>query len=190
MLRRLLLAVRESALFYLLGFAAAVKWTRYAIAVPGIVLAAGPQATPQEGPVWSWFAACGGPAMAIEVQLDGATVFMAEFPVCRADRESVVGQGQRIGRIRFSLTPVRPIVWEGYRDARDITKAGQVLDGDLWQAGADPDDLLIGVSFSDGHAIYMNTIHIAHPTRPDESEIAGGLKVVTYPLANGSETKK
>ena len=163
---------------------------RCAVVALGMRLVAGPQAAALEGPVWSWFATCGGPAMAIEVRLDGATVCKAEFPVCRADRESVESQGQRIGKIRFSVSPLRSIVWRGYRDATAITKAGQVLEADLWQAGADPDDFLIGVSFSDHNAIYMNTIHIAHPTRRDESEIAKGLTVVTYPLTNGGEGKK
>jgi len=163
---------------------------RCAVLALGMLLVAGPQAAAQEGPVWSWFATCGGPAMAIEVRLDGATICKAEFPVCHADRERVESQGQWIGKIRFSFSPSRSIIWKGYRDTTDITKAGQVLKADLWQAGADPDDLLIGVSFSDQNTIYMNTIHIAHPTRRDESEIAKGLTVVTYPLTNGSEGKK
>jgi hypothetical protein len=30
----------------------------------------------------------------------------------------------------------------------------------------------------------MNSIHIAHPTQRDETEIAKGLVVVTYPASN------
>jgi hypothetical protein len=60
----------------------------------------------------------------------------------------------------------------------------------IWQAGADPDVLVIGLSFSDGHMIYMNTLHIAHPSQRDESEVATGLTVVTYPVVTATEKAK
>ena len=120
--------------------------------------------------------------MSIEIQLDGSTISRTEFPVCRAERDRPESQGQHIGRIRFSFKPSRSIVWKGYRDEKDVTKAGQTLDADIWQAGADPDALVIGVSFSDRNAIHMNTIHIAHPTRRDESEVAQGLNVISFPV--------
>jgi len=141
-----------------------------------------PHVAAQEGPVWFWFAACDGSAMGIEVQLDKTTIYQSEFPVCRADRASPVSQGQRIGKIHFTFKPSRSIVWEGYRDTKDTTKAGHVLEADIWQAGADPDDLVIGLSVADARSIYMNTVHIAHPSQRDVSEVAAGLTVVTYPV--------
>jgi len=149
-----------------------------------------PHVAAAEGPVWFWFAACDGPAMGIEIQLDKSTIYQSVFPVCRVDRASPVSQGQRIGKIRFTFKPGRPIVWEGYRDTKDTTEAGQLLEADIWQAGADPDDLLIGLSFADARSIHMNTIHIAHPSRRDESEVAAGLTVATFPVVTATEKAK
>jgi hypothetical protein len=149
-----------------------------------------PRVGAEEGPVWCWFAACGGPAMGIEIQLDDTIVYQSVFPVCRVDRADPVSQGQRIGKIHFTFRPGRPIVWEGYRDTKDTTKAGHLLEADLWQAGADPDDLIIGLSFADARTIYMNTVHIAHPSQRDESVVAAGLRVVTYPVVAATEKAK
>jgi hypothetical protein len=150
----------------------------------------GRQVTAEEGPVWFWLAACDGPALHLEVQLDGTTLHESVFPICRADRSSPVSQGQRIGKIHFTFTPGRAIVWEGYRDTRDTTKAGQPLDAEIWQAGADTDAILMGVSFSDTRYTYANTIHIAHPAGRDKSELATGLTVMTEPFAAVGEQKQ
>ena len=142
-----------------------------------------------EKPVWFWSATCSGPAMGVEVSLDGVTLLKVALPLCRADRESVHSQGQQTARIEFSFVPTRPIVWEGYRDPPIKSKTGQLLEGDIWQAGADPDDLILGVSFLDSHLIYMNTVHVAHPTQRDETEIEPGLTLSTYPFTSGSEKR-
>jgi hypothetical protein len=134
----------------------------------------------EEGPVWFWLSGCGGPDMAIEVRLDGKLLHKSVVPICRAVREDAAAQGQSSGRIEVRFTAPRAIVWEGYRDGPDRTKAGQELTLDIWQAGADPEDLLLGVDVMDGKAIHMNTLHIAHPFKRDRSEIASGLEVVTY----------
>ena len=41
--------------------------------------------------------------------------------------------------------------------------------------------MTLGVSFVSGKRIVMNTIHVAHPAARDESTIAMGLVVRTYP---------
>ncbi len=155
-----------------------------------ILFLAGAAKAAEEGPVWFWFATCSGPVMGIEVRFDKATIVKVAVPLCQADRGSADNQGQRVGKIRFSFRPTRAIVWEGYRETDNKTKAGQLLDGDIWQAGADPGVLLVGVSFADAHFIYMNTIHIAHPAQPDETKIADGLTILTYPIDTGSEKKR
>lgn len=81
----------------------------------------------------------------------------------------------------FSFRSGRPVVWDGYRDQKDRTAAGQVIEASLWQAGAEPDAVLIGVSFSTPDRVLMNTIHIAHPDRRTESTVAAGLTVSSYP---------
>ena len=130
--------------------------------------------------VWYWFATCGGPTMALEVQLDGVRLYQASFPVCRADRASPQSQGEA-ARFSFWFEPRRAIVWTGYRDRPDSTSAHQRVEGDVWQAGADSGDLVLGLSFMTPSRIMMNTTHIARPGAPDTTVIARGLVVLTYP---------
>jgi hypothetical protein len=140
-----------------------------------------------EGPVWFWFSTCGGPLMTLEVQVDTRVLHRSTFPLCRANREAVQSQGQ-VGRIEVTWRSNRAIVWEGYRDAADRTAANEELEVDIWQAGADPDTMILGVSAmtgnsrmpSDSRRIVMNTVHIAHPSGRDESAIASGVVVRTY----------
>ena len=155
--------------------------TRRAILVAAVMFIA-VRATAAEAPVWFWFATCGGPVMGLEVTLDGATLYRGEFPICRAARASRSGQGQEAGRVRFLVKPDRSITWVGYREPAAVSTPGHLLNADIWQAGADAEDLLLGVSVSDERDIFMNTIHIAHPGKRDESSIADGLKVVTFPV--------
>lgn len=103
----------------------------------------------REEPVWFWFATCGGPLMTLEVQADNRIVHKSTFPLCRANREAVQSQGQA-GRIEFTWRPNRVVVWEGYREAEDRSAANQVLEGNIWQAGAEPGTMTFGVSFVSG----------------------------------------
>lgn len=154
-------------------------WTLVAaIAIAGVLPAA--PTTARDDSVWFWFSTCGGPMMTVEVKFDGASLSKTSVPVCRAPRGSAASQGQA-GRTDFVFTAPRGITWTGYRDAADRTRAGERIEGDLWQAGGEPDALLIGISFMTTDRILINTIHIAHPTRRDETAIARGLVVLTYP---------
>jgi hypothetical protein len=73
--------------------------------------------------------------------------------------------------------------WSRSRTDQRTTKAGRRLDVDIWQAGADPSDILLGVSVSDSESVYINTIHIAYPEKPNTTLIADGLVVSTHPLS-------
>jgi hypothetical protein len=127
--------------------------------------------------------------MNLEVRLDEHPIYKSSFPLCRTKRSTLHGQGDQ-RKLQFVFKPGRPIVWEGYRDEDNKTAPDAVIVGDIWLAGADPSDLLLGLSFSSGDSIYMNTIHIAHPYRQDQSEIASGLIVITKPVAFSGRTRK
>jgi len=137
------------------------------------------QAT-KEGPAWFWFSTCGGPMMTLEVRLDKRILHKAAFPICRAQRDSVHSQGQS-AKIELSFTAGRVIQWTGYRDEGDRSKADDVLELDIWQAGTDPPALTLGVSVAGPGRLLMNTLHITEPNRRQETRIAAGLVVVTYP---------
>ena len=139
-------------------------------------------ASSQPNRVWFWFSNCGPQQLALNVTFDGSSLYRANIPICQATRTSTKSHAER-RNISFAFKPSRAIKWEGYRDDNPVTSAGHPLTIDLWEAGADPDDLLIGVSVSDSHQIYMNTIHIAYPDKPSSSEIATGLVVSMAPIS-------
>ena len=140
------------------------------------------------GLVWYWFANCNGPEMAIAVNLDSETLYKSSFSICQARRASAPSQGQKT-RVEFTFRPARRIEWHGYRDEGDKTEAHQPLTCSLWQAGADPNDLLIGVTFDDANGIHMNAIHIAKPAERTRSDIARGLVIETYPVEEGKPSE-
>jgi len=118
--------------------------------------------------------------MTVEVQFDHHAVSQTSFPVCKALRSSVNASGGQ-GRVSYSFAPGRPIVWRGYRSNHDTTRANQRVTGDIWEAGADPDALTLGIGFSVPERLTMNTLHVAHPGKADTTVIARGLFVLTYP---------
>lgn len=130
--------------------------------------------------VWYWFVSCDSLDMTLEVQLDEMTISKSTFPICHAFRDSIPAENQQ-KKVIFSFRPKRKIVWSGYRDEDDETKAGELIRGSIWQAGADPGYLVIGVAFFSSERILMNTLHIAYPSKRESSEIAKGLVVTTYP---------
>jgi len=133
-----------------------------------------------EQPVWYWFTPWGGPTIDLEVRFDRATICQSKIPLCHVDRGSIkVGGHDR--RIHFSFQPHRENKWSGYRDGEDVTKAGISPDGYLWEAGADPEDILVGVTLSDAKGIHVNAIHVALPHKRTETEIAAGLVIITRP---------
>jgi hypothetical protein len=144
------------------------------------------QVSPEE-PVWFWFTNCGGPAMTLEVRLDKTIIFKSSFPLCHANRSSFSGKGE-FKRLQFAFKPPRAIVWKGYRSEEgDPTPANQVIEAHIWLAGSDPDALLLGAVFTSSNTIYMNSIHVARPGRRDQTEMAPGLVITTYPPKRAKE---
>jgi hypothetical protein len=141
-----------------------------------------------EAPVWFWFSTCGGPLMALEVQLDATAIFKGSFPTCQANRSSSYRQGQS-SRLEFFFRADREIVWEGYRDEVEQTSSGQRLECQLWQAGADANRVTLGVVFLDEDRIHMNTLHVMKPGVETRTEIADGLVLLTYPVTTVDDSK-
>jgi hypothetical protein len=146
-----------------------------------LAVTASPALASQEEPVWFWFASCGGLVMKLEVRLDQNIIYQSSFPLCRAERSSVYSEGQK-KKLDFVFNAPRAIVWQGYRDEDNTTDPNQEIKGDIWLAGADPNAVILGVSFVSHGSIYMNTLHIAYPDRREVSEIESGLVIITEPV--------
>ncbi len=123
--------------------------------------------------------------MKLEVRLDQKSIYESSFPLCRAERSTAYSEGQK-KKLEFLFKPQRTIVWQGYRDEDNTTDPDQEIEGNIWLAGADPNAMILGVSFVSRGSIYMNTIHIAYPERREVSEIEPGLVIITEPVANAS----
>lgn len=119
--------------------------------------------------------------MKLEVQLDKKTVFTTTFSVALTGR-TAIPQRSYSKKIRFSFKPERSIIWSGYRDDDVVSAAKRRIVCDIWMAGADEDGIILGVSFDRCSAILMNTLHLGLPTAVAQSEITGGLMVVTSPV--------
>ena len=131
---------------------------------------------------WYWFGACAAPtATGVEVRLDGRLLHRAAFSLCHMRRGDVTDR-QRRAQLRFAFCGGR--VFQGeYRTTRADT-----VEGYIWEAGGDPDAVILGISFSPKRPtpaqsqVLLNTLHIVDPTRARVSVLDAGLTIRTYPI--------
>jgi hypothetical protein len=132
----------------------------------------------QHDTVWAWFTRCRQQRnVAFDVRLDQRVIYHSSFPICRVERQM---EPQK--HLEFSFKAPRSIVWKGYRsDEGDTTVANTEFEVFIWQAGGDPDDLLLGVGVSAADGLHMNTILILRPDTSSLDQLADGLSVRTHP---------
>lgn len=137
----------------------------------------GQSASPDVGSVWFWFGACkGGKTMGVELSVDGKTVYQSTFRACRMQR-SDARNGSR-GKTEIFRFPGG----HTFQNTYGTTKREQV-ECNIWQAGADPDDMLLGVSFVAHNQVLLNTVHIVRPGRRTQSKLDPDVVIKTYPIA-------
>jgi len=122
---------------------------------------------------WHWFESCGGTRnLELVVLLDGKAVYRSRFAVCRNSGPTLTAEHRKIV---FHFKGGR--VFQGkYR-----TLATQTIEANIWQAGADSDALLLGVTFVSDRVL-LNSIHVAKPDSTSESQLDRGVVVRTFPL--------
>ena len=122
--------------------------------------------------LWSWFGSCGAKRfMGIQIALNGKVIYRSSFPVCPiGDRSKEVQK-----TVVFSMKGGHVFQGEYH------TTAAQTIEGNIWQAGADPGVILLGMSFDSQNQILLNTVHIAKVGRESRTEIDRGLIVRTFP---------
>jgi hypothetical protein len=54
------------------------------------------------------------------------------------------------------------------------------IEGNIWEAGKDPNDIIFGVSFVAKNQIMLNGIHIAEIKKASKTDLAVGLIIKTY----------
>jgi hypothetical protein len=119
--------------------------------------------------------------MRLEVLLSGNVIHRSSFPICSiTDRSEEVDNQQKI--VAFSFKGGYVFQSE-YHTART-----QTIEGNIWQAGADPGAILFGISFTSQNQILLNTIHVAKPESESTSEIDRGLIVRTFPIIGTAQS--
>jgi len=113
--------------------------------------------------------------MGVDVLIDGKAVYHLEFRACLMNSKDAKSQRQ---------DGIRAFYVSGGRTFQSTyhTKKTEKIEGNIWQAGADPDALLLGLSFMTKDQVLLNTIHIVKPGKATQSEVDSGIVVKTYPM--------
>jgi hypothetical protein len=130
-------------------------------------------------PVWYWFQNCAQKGtMGIEVTVDGKSVYKSSFPICKTTNAPADDRDGKQKILAFAFKGGRTFQGE-YQ-----TTSAEMLEGNIWQAGADADDLLLGVSFvsKKQNQTLLNTVQIARPDRRSLEEVDTGIFVETFPV--------
>jgi hypothetical protein len=139
-----------------------------------------PYSSPQDiriprQPLWYWAGSCEKKYLELEVLLNGRLIHRSSFAICRVIERPGTADGQ--DRIQVFSFPGGHVFQGKLKTART-----QAIEGNVWQAGADPDAILLGLTFSSSNRLLLNTIHVAKPDKESISEIDRGLNVRTYPI--------
>lgn len=146
-----------------------------------VIGAANAADNPSGQAAWFWHTSCGDKGLSIDVILANKAVYHTEVPICRMVGSQAAAAKDNDG-LTFSLTPILPIVFSGYRATNEFVPAGTPLEMSVWQAGADPDTLTLGVSVADAKEIYVNTLFFAKPDAETSEELGTGLVMITKPI--------
>ena len=129
------------------------------------------EAAPNEPPVWHWYSECAKQQkVELKMLLDGAVIYKSTFSACSMPRSSIVPEPKQRG-LEFTLPA------KGNQRLKVPTKIP--VEGNIWEAGSDPDAILVGVSFATKDQVLLNTLHIAEMGKTTTSQLARGLFVVT-----------
>jgi hypothetical protein len=140
---------------------------------------AAPQSPAPASPVWRWFQNCAAKTtMAMNVTVDGKSVFKSSFPICKTTNASADDRGTKQRILVFTFKGGHTF------QGKYQTTSAETVEGNIWQAGAEASGLLLGVSFvsKKQNQILLNTIHIAQPDHRSVEEVDNGIFVETRPV--------
>jgi len=121
--------------------------------------------------VWTWSKQCeDNHKLGVTISLERKVLYRGVLSICRGSRE-----GEN-GRVSFHFAGSHLFQGE-YR-----TRSTDSIEGDIWQAGGEPDVLILGISFETKKQILLNTLHIARPDKQTSSELDKSLFITTHPL--------
>jgi len=118
--------------------------------------------------VVSWSEKCPSATyISVELSVDGRSAYSRAIPVCLTERNSLPA-----ATLSTTLQTVRSHFGEPSRTPLEV---------DFWEASADPDALVLGISFNSKQQVWLNTVHVAFADREAVAELAPGVSLKTYP---------
>ena len=144
----------------------------------GVLVAARPafpSSDSQQGEdrVWYWFEDCtDGKTIGFNLSLDGKIIRHLEFLACPMERTDKRGTHEESFFIVGGHT---------FQDEYH-TKSTDKITVDIWEAGADPGDLILGIAFTAKEQILLNTAHIVKLDKVSRFDLDRGLVARSYPL--------
>ncbi len=110
----------------------------------------------------------------LRITLDGTPIYHGVLAACPEMLPDALRD--RYTRATFFFRPARSLDWDEVR-----TSARERIEGNVWRAGADSDDVLLGISFVARDRVLLNTIHIAALDSPSAYPLGAGIRSVTLP---------
>ena len=108
--------------------------------------------------VWTWSSRCAKPtSIRLEVRVSGLLLAAPLVPICRVASDSGRVNNEHV---RFTFHAARR-----FQDEYLTTDADTIAT-DIWQAGADPGVVILGISFSTPKQVLLNSVHLVDPARP------------------------
>jgi hypothetical protein len=110
----------------------------------------------------------------LKITLDGTPVYHGVLAACPEMLPDSLRD--HYTRATFVFRPARSLDWDDVR-----TPARERIEGNVWRAGADSDDVLLGISFVARDRVLLNTIHIAALDSSTAYPLGVGIRSVTLP---------
>ena len=137
----------------------------------------GQNSAADEPALWSSYGTCAHPtAMIIELRADEHLLHRKTVKFCHS-RHAQRWQRHFATILTFAVAGGRT-----YQDEYRTTRA-EAIRADIWQASADTDAVVLGVSFASKRQILLNTLHILMPGKSRTDTIDRGLTVTSYPAS-------
>ena len=137
--------------------------------------AAHSQASPADELVWHWFGSCRDArderTMTVEVLFGGKRLFASSFPICTVHRSDTQTEPRHDNLRFFFKAPARIF-------GKEFASLGTPeIEGNIWEAGKEREQILLGVSFMTKNRILLNTIHIASAKDASQTGVAERLLI-------------
>lgn len=124
--------------------------------------------------VWHWSSHCRRYARIIyvDVTLSGKAVYHTSLSACPVQRALIKPESEE-NRLVFHFKEMAQHYFEK-------PVSGEV-EGNIWEAGSERSAILLGISFTSGKEILLNTIFIATMNKEARSQVAPGIVITTSP---------